>query len=70
MFHVSLLKHDITRKRRMNEFSALEFEPDDNKKYEVEAIQDSAVYAKEVDGYLSGLYYLVAWKSYPEEENT
>ena len=36
----------------------------------MKAIQDSVVYAKEVDGYLSGLYYLIAWKSYPDEENT
>ena len=27
--------------------------------YEVEAIQDNAVYAKETDEYLPGLYYLV-----------
>ena len=49
----------------------LEFEPgDDDKEYEVEAIQESAVYAKKADGHLPGLYYLVAWKGYPEEENT
>ena len=54
----------------MNKFSAPEFEPDDDKEYKVEAIQKSAVYAKKADGYLLGLYYLVAWKSYPKEENT
>lgn len=43
----------------MNEF-VLEFEASNDKKYEVEAIQDSAVYAKEADRYLLGLYYLVA----------
>ena len=47
-----------------------EFEPGDNMEYEIKAIQDSAIYAKEVDGHFSGLYYLVAWKDYPEEENT
>ena len=48
-----------------------EFEPGDNdKKYKVEAIQDSAVYAKEADGHLLRLYYLIAWKGYLEEENT
>ena len=36
----------------------------------MEAIRDSAVYAKEADGHLPGLYYLVAWKGYLEEENT
>ena len=36
----------------------------------MEPIRDSAVYAKEADRHLPGLYYLVAWKGYPEEENT
>ena len=36
----------------------------------MKAIRDSVVYAKEADGYLPGLYYLVAWKGYPEEKNT
>ena len=36
----------------------------------MEAIRDRAVYAKEADRYLPGLYYLVAWKGYREEENT
>ena len=35
----------------------------------MESIQDSAVYAKEADKHLPGLYYLVAWKGYPEEKN-
>ena len=39
----------------------LEFEPgDDDKEDKVEGIQDSVVYAKEADGHLPGLYYLVA----------
>ena len=58
VFHVSLLEQDTIRKGR--EFSMPEFEPGDNKKYEVEAIRDSAVYAKEANRYLPGLYYLVA----------
>ena len=49
----------------------LEFKPDDDKEYEVEAIRDSAVYARESEsGHLLGFYYLVSWKGYPEEENT
>ena len=36
-----------------------EFELGDDKEYEVEAIGDSAIYAKEADGHLPGLYYLV-----------
>ena len=47
-----------------------ELEPGDDKEYEVEAIRDSAVYAKEADGHFPGLYYLVAWKVYPEKEST
>ena len=43
----------------MNEFLVLEFEPGDNKKYKMEAIHDSAVYVKKVDGNLLELYYLV-----------
>ena len=41
-----------------------------NKEYEMEAIQDSAVYTKKLDSHLPELYYLVTWKSYPKEENT
>ena len=48
-----------------------EFEPDNNKEYEVETIRDSVVYARESEsGHLPGLYYLVSWKRYLEEENT
>ena len=54
---MSLLEQDTTRKGR--EISMPELEPGDNKKYEVEAIRDNAVYAKEADGHLPGLYYLV-----------
>ena len=69
VFHVSLLDQDITKKGQ--EFSVPEFKPDDDdKKYEVEAIQDSTVYAKKADRHLPGLYYLVAWKGYPKEKNT
>ena len=65
---MSLLEQDTTRKGR--EFSVLEFEPNNNdKEYMVEAIQDSAIYTKEADRHLPGLYYLVAWKGYLEEEN-
>ena len=37
-----------------------EFDAGDNKEYKVEAIQDSAVYAKKAEGHLPGLYYLVS----------
>ena len=55
----------------MNKFAEMpEFEAGDDQEYELEAIQDNAVYPKEVDGHLPGLYYLVSWKGYPEEENS
>ena len=47
-----------------------EFEAGDNKEYEVEGIRDSAVYARESEKQLPGLYYLVLWKGYPEKENS
>ena len=68
---MSLLKQNIIRKGLMNNFAKVpEFELDNDKKYKVEAIQDSAIYVKKADGHLPGLYYLVLWKRYPEEENT
>ena len=48
----------------------LKFDAGDNKEYRVEAIIDNAVYAKEVERYLLGLYYLIFWKGYTEEERT
>ena len=70
VFHVSLLKQDITRKRRVDNETKLDV-GNDSGKYEVEAIWDSAVYARESEsGHLPGLYYLISWKGYLEEENT
>ena len=46
------------------------FDAGNNKEYEFEAIIDSAVYVKEAKEHLPGLYYLVSWKSYQEEEST
>ena len=45
------------------------FKAGDDKEYEVDGIWDSAVYARESVEQLPGLYYLVLWKGYPEEEN-
>ena len=71
VFHVLLLKQDTTKKGQMNDTQLdFKFETGDNKKYEVDSIQDSAVYAKESAEQLPELYYLVLWKGYPEEENT
>ena len=46
------------------------FKASNGKEYKVDGIQDSAVYTKESAGQLPGLYYLVSWKGYSEEENT
>ena len=46
----------------------LKFDANDNKKYKIEAIKDSAVYIKKTEKYLPGLYYLIFWKSYPEKK--
>ena len=70
VFHVSLLEQNTTRKRRVDKTTQLDFKAGDNEKYEVEGIRDSAVYARESEGHLLGLYYLVSWKKYLEEENT
>ena len=57
----------------MDKNNAIKLDAGDNKgdEYKVEAIWDSAVYAKESkSGYLLGFYYLVSWKGYLEEKNT
>ena len=73
VFHLSLLEQDTTRKGRVdkNDAAKLDAGKGEGGEYEMEAICDSVVYAQESElGYLSGLYYLVSWKGYPEEENT
>ncbi len=70
---MSLLEQDTTRKGRVNKAlpePEKEFEIGDNKEYEVKAIIDSAVYNQQANNQMPGLYYLVLWKGYPEEENT
>ena len=70
---MSLLEQDITRKGGVDEkILQLEFEDDGKgKEYEVEAICNSAVYAKESESsQLPGLYSLISWKDFSEEENT
>ena len=50
--------------------SKLEFEANNSKEYKVETIWNCAIYANKAKIHLPGLYYLVVWKRYPEEENT
>ena len=56
VFHVLLLEQNTTKKGRINKLP--EFEINDEKEYKVEAICNSVVYAKQIDGHLLGLYYL------------
>ena len=74
VFYVSLLEQDIPKKGGMDEkVKQMEFDKGDNERgeYEVEVIWDGAVYARESEsGHLPGLYYLVSWKRYLEDENT
>ena len=72
VFYVSLLQQDTTRKERLDKrVMKLEVEASNSEEYKVEAIWDSAVYTSKSElGYPLGLYYLVALKGYPEEENT
>ena len=68
---MSLLEQDTTRKEQVDNENVELDAGDENGEYEVETIWDSEVYARESEsGHLPGLYYLVLWKGYPEEENT
>ena len=69
---MSLLEQDTTKKGRVHKENMEELDTVDySGEYKVEAIRDSAVYARESElGHLPGFYYLVSWKGYPEEENT
>ena len=72
VFYMSLLEQDTTKKGRVDENTTeLDTGDNDSEECKVEVIWDSAVYArKSKSGHLPGLYYLVSWKKYPEEENT
>ena len=69
---MSLLELNTTRKQRVSKkVPELDASNKDSKKYKMEAIWNSAVYANKLESsHLSGLYYLVAWKGYSKEENT
>ena len=66
-----LLKQDTTRKERVDKkVPKFDAGNKDSKKYKVETIWHSAVYARESKKHLPGLYYLITWKGYSEKENT
>ena len=57
---MSLLEQDTTRKGQVDDETELDAS-DNSGEYKVEAIWDSAVYARELElGHLPGLYYLVS----------
>ena len=72
VFHGSLVEQDITRKKRVDDKNVVELDAGNKSgEYQVEAIWDSAVYArKSKSSPLPSLYYLVSWKRYPKKENT
>ncbi len=59
---MSLFEYDTIKKWQVNKMrSRQKFKSDGNgKEYKVEAICNSVVYAKELEGHLPGLYYLVS----------
>lgn len=71
MFYLLLLEQNTTRKEQMDKKveNIIEFDIESNGKYKIRKICDSAVCAKESDGHLSELYYLIAWKSYFKKKN-
>ena len=71
VFHVLLLEQNTNRKEQVDEkVPELDVGNKNNKEYQAEPIWDSAVNARKSKGHLPGLYYLIAWKNYPEKENT
>ena len=48
----------------------LKFKAGNSKEYKLKATCNNAIYVKEAEGHLLALYYLLAWKGYPKEENT
>lgn len=66
MFYMLLLNQNITRKKQVYQNNAnclleskKEFEVESNKKYKVELIVNNAMYGKEIENKLPGLYYLI-----------
>ena len=67
---MSLLGLDIGRKKQVKKIPKLDAGNDNSKKYKVEVIWDNTIHAKNLESaHLLGLYYLIAWKSYPKIEN-
>ena len=58
VLHVLLLEQDTIKKGQVE--TAIELDKGNSKKYEVEIICNSAVYARKLEGHLPGLYYLIS----------
>ena len=59
VFYILLLEQDITKKRQIDK-NATELDAgNDSKKYKIEAIYKSAIYARKSAGHLLELYHLV-----------
>ena len=55
---MSLLKQNITKKRQAYE-NLIELNVGNSKKYKTKAIWNNKIYTKELEDYLSSLYYLI-----------
>ena len=67
---MSLLEQNTIRKEQMDQkFTKLEFEAGVSEEYKMKTIYDNTIYLNKAKSHLPSLYYLVAWKRYPEEEN-
>lgn len=64
IFYILLLEKDITKKKQVNDSNTvvqLELDEGKSKEYNIEAIYNSAVYAKKLEvEYLLGFYYIVS----------
>lgn len=69
---MSLLEQNTIKKKKVNKLLDIESELDEgeNKKYRVEVIKVSVIYAiAAISGQLLGLYYLVSLKNYSEDKS-
>lgn len=55
---MSLLEYNTIKKRQIDKFLS-KIDEGDSKEYKVETIWDSDIYARKLEGNLSGLHYLV-----------
>lgn len=66
VFHISLLKHNITKKKQVDKIiTQFEFKAS-SKKYKIKEIWNNTIYIKKLEtkSHPPGLYYLVLWKNY------